>query len=260
MPFINSVFISATFGDLREERSAAIETFANLGILTFSMEMFAANDRNKQDYIKKLIGEADCIALIIGGKYGDYLYPEQKLSFTEWEYGIARDYGKKIMAFVPSNLGDIPLDKTDQDEEKKGRLKEFIKKVKDFPLVCQYKYGDIDGLKQGILNSFHMYGYRDKVLSRYCGIWVSVIPKVHYENQQFEAKSDQWTFYGRGNHVYGGIKRLKPKKNSRIWSFVGMEFGDQLLISFAENDQARRSAGIVIVHKDQEIDEQLSGF
>ena len=68
MPFINSVFLSATFGDLREERSAAIETFANLGILTYTMEMFAANDRNKQEYIRRLIGEADCIALIIGGK------------------------------------------------------------------------------------------------------------------------------------------------------------------------------------------------
>lgn len=261
MPFINSVFLSATFEDLKEERSAAIEIFANLGILTFSMEMFAANDCNKQDYIKRLIGEADCFALIIGGKYGEYLYPQQKLSFTEWEYNIAKDYGKKILAFIPSNPGDISIDKTDQDEEKKGRLEEFIKKVEETPLIFQYKYGDTEGLKRGILNSFHMYGYRDLVLSRYCGIWISTIPMVHYEGQNFETKSDKWVFYGRGNHVYyGNIQRLKPKKNSRIWSFVGMEFGDQLMISFAENDRTRNSAGIVIVHKDQGIDEQLSGF
>lgn len=260
MPFINSVFISATLNDLKEERSAAIETFTELGILTFSMEMFSANYHDKQEVIRKLIGEVDFVALIIGGKYGDYLYPDEKLSFTEWEYNVARRYEKKILAFIPADFNDIPAGKTDQDIEKRERLKEFIKKVEETPLVVKYKHDDIDDLKRAILNSFHMYGYRDKTPSRYCGVWVSSIPKCSSENQFFEAKSDEWTFYGRDSHVYGNIKRLKPKKNARIWSFVGMEFGDQLLISFAENDQTRMSAGVVIVKKDQGYDEQMSGY
>lgn len=260
MPFINSVFLSSTFQDLQKERNAAIEVFTHLGIMPISMELFTADDRNKRYVIERRIGEADYVALIIGGKYGEYLYPEKKLSFIEWEYDIAKSYGKRILAFIPADLDDIPIGKTDQNKEKRKRLEEFIKKVKEVPLIHQYSYGDISGLKQAILNSFHMYGYRDKPLSRYCGIWVSSIKKVSYEDQFFEAKSDEWTFYGREGHVYGGIKRLKPERNSRIWSFVGMEFGDQLLISFTENDQARMSAGIVIVRKDQGVDEQMSGY
>lgn len=260
MPFINSVFISATLNDLKEERSAAIETFTELGILTFTMEMFFSNYRHKQEVIEKFIGEADYVALIIGGKYGEYLVPDEKLSFVEWEYNVARRYEKKILAFIPADFNKIPAGKTDQDIEKKGRLEEFIKKVEKIPLVVKYEYGNIDDLKRAISNSFHMYGFRDKAPSRYCGVWVSIIPEYVCENQQFEAKSDEWTFYGRDSHVYGNIKRLKPKRNARIWSFVGMEFGDQLLISFAENDQTKMSAGVVIMKKDQGYDEQMSGY
>lgn len=263
MPFINSVFLSATMEDLEKERKAAIEIFTNLGVLPVSMEYFTDNGQDKLEIIKKLIGEADYFALIIGGKYGEYLYPKEKLSFTEWEYNIAKQYNKRILAFVPADLGDIPPKKTDQDEkkeERKKRLEEFIKNVKKIPLVSHYRYGDIIDLKQRIQNSFYKYGYRDKSLSRYCGKWISTIKSVSYEQQHFDAKSDEWIFYGRGNHVYGVIKRIEPIDNPRFWSFVGMEFGDQLIISFAENDQMKMSAGIMIVKKAQGIDGQMNGY
>lgn len=265
MPFINSVFLSATLEDLESERQAAIETFVDLGIMPVSMEFFSDNGQDKREVIRKLICEADYYALVIGGKYGKYLNDEEKISFTEWEYNIAKQYGKKILAFIPADLKKIPDEKTDQGElkaEKEIRLKKFIEKVKEIPLVATYAYGNLPELKQKIQRSFHQYGYRDKPLSRYCGTWISDIKKISCANVTHASKSDEWLFYGRDNYVYGTIKRLKPKtkKNYRTWSFVGMEFGDQLILSFAEDDRAKMSAGIVIVQKDQGVDEQMSGY
>lgn len=97
MPFINSVFLSATYRDLIEERKTAIEAFVRVGILPFSMEFFPASYRDKQDFIEKLIFEADFFALIIGGRYGDYLSPKNKISFTEWEYNTAVKYKKRSL-------------------------------------------------------------------------------------------------------------------------------------------------------------------
>jgi hypothetical protein len=49
MPFINSIFLCVTLDDLAEERKAAIDTFISIGILPFSMELFPADYRDKQE-------------------------------------------------------------------------------------------------------------------------------------------------------------------------------------------------------------------
>ena len=260
MPFINSVFLSATFHDLEMERKAAIEAFARVGILPFSMEFFPADYRNKQDFIEKLIYEADFFALIIGGKYGAYLSEENKISFTEWEYDTAVKFNKKIFAFVPSNLDDIPQAKVDKDEEKREKLKKFIDKVRTIPLTRQYKYNDVVGLEKEFIISFSPYGYAGKSLSKYFGTWIATVNRVVHGKRTFPKKVDEWTFLGRSDHLYGTIRRLKSKENDRIWSFVGMAFGDQLMISFSEDNQSKMSAGIMIVSKNYDADDQLSGY
>jgi hypothetical protein len=210
MPFINSVFLSATFGDLKKERKAAIDAFVSIGLLPFSMELFPADYRDKQEYIQNLIIEADFFALIIGGKYGDYL-PDKKISFTEWEYDTASHYKKKILAFIPSDLDSIPSAKTDKNPEKKHQLEEFIKKVQAIPLTCQYDYNKITALKESISKSFTIYSYNDKKQSDYCGVWVSNIDEVvSDDNQKFPNKSDEWTFYGRDKHIYN-YKKIETK-------------------------------------------------
>ncbi len=256
MPFVNSVFLSATYDDLVEERKAAIDAFVDMGILPFSMELFPADYLDKQLYIKQLISEADYFALIIGGKYGEYVSDNEKISFTEWEYKVAKDMDKKILAFLPTDSNLIPIGKTDQDEEKKEHLDNFIKEIKKTPLIRRYVYGNIASLKEVILKSFYKYGYSEKLPSRYCGIWESDIEEVG----KFPAKNDEWTFYGRADNVCGTIRRLRPNSNERIWSFVGIEFGDQLVISFAEDDRTRKSAGVMIVRKEHGEDEKISGY
>lgn len=260
MPFVNSVFLSATFGDLKKEREVAIGEFIDVGILPFSMELFPAHYRDKQEYIKDLIWEADYFALIIGGRYGEYLDPVKKLSFTEWEYDTAVQCQKKIIAFIPADIDAIPGNKTDCDEEKKNRLKSFIKKVEAVPLVSRYDYGNLASLQAAVSKAFSSYGYAKKTISRYCGKWISKINKIDNGNEHYPNKSDEWIFYGRGQYVYGTIRRLQPKKDERTWSFVGMEFGDQLMISFSEDDKTKRSAGILIMKKAYNVDNKMKGF
>ena len=260
MPFINSVFLSATLSDLVKERKAALYVFNSTGILPFSMEAFPADYREKEDFIKKLIFEADYFALIIGGKYGEYLYPREKLSFTEWEYDTAVSYNKKILAFVPRNLDLIPANKTDNDKDKYLRLKKFINKVNKNRITKQYEYNNIPALKEVMFKSFSVFGYTDKSPSDYCGVWISTINEVSDGDDFFPPKSDEWVFYGREQHIYGTIRRLIPDDDCRIWSFVGMEFNGQLYLAFTENNKAKKSAGIVMLEKEHRVDEQMSGF
>ncbi len=256
MPFVNSVFLSATFDDLIEERKAVIDAFIDIGILPFSMELFPADYHDKQEYIEQLISEVDYFALLIGGKYGEYVNEKDKISFTEWEYSVAKKMNKKILAFLPSDINLVPVGRTDKNKEKKKHLENFVKEIRKSPVIHPYIYGDISSLKEAILKSFYKYGYSEKIPSRYCGVWESDIK----ESCGYPAKSDQWTFYGRADRVYGTIKRLKPEHNERIWSFVGIEFGDQLLVSFAEDDRTRKSAGVMIVRKESGEDEKISGY
>ena len=146
----------------------------------------------------------------------------------------------------------------DNEEEKRKSLEKFINKVSQIPLTRQYN--SVNDLEKEFFISFSQYGYARKTLSKYCGIWVTEIREVLHENNYFEAKSDEWIFYGRDDYVYGTIRRLKPKQNDRIWSFVGMEFGDQLVISFTEDDRTRKSAGVMIVRRAIDFDDKMTGF
>lgn len=255
MPYIKSVFISGRFTDLQTERSAIIKSLVNLGLMPITMEQFHADYRDKESYIEERIREADFFAVIIGNTYGDYKSQREKISFTEWEYDLAQKYGKKTMAFVCSEDSNESM--YDVDAEKAKHLKDFKDKVMAVPLVGKFRYGDIRSLELEVTNAFKEYGYIDKSRSRYSGLWVSEISPV---NQLYPYKSDEWTFYGKNGYVFGTIRRLLPKKDHRHWEFTGLEFGDQLLVSFAEIDKTTISAGIVLVRKDTSVNGILKGF
>ncbi len=255
MPYVNSVFLSGRYEDLVEERKGAIEVFVNLGLLPITMEQFCADYHKKLAYIEERICEADYFALIIGSTYGEYLDEENKLSFTEWEYNVAIKHGKKILAFICRNADKPPV-KADLDNQKVECLNAFIKKVEETPIVGFFQYGNIASLKFAITNAFRNYGYHGKDPTKYSGVWISDIKKV----SSYPHKSDKWTFYGKGSHVFGTIERVCPRSNKRNWSFTGIEFGDQLLVSFAELDAMQASAGIMIVQKIPNMDAVLQGF
>lgn len=257
MPYINTVFISGRFTDLIEERKAVIRSLVNLGIMPITMEQFHADYRDKDDYISERIQEADYIAVIIGKTYGENKDKEE-ISYTEWEYDLACKLGKKIMAFVCDESPD--KSRTDVDLERASKLEKFKAKVMAVPMVSKFNYGDISSLEIEVTNAFKEYGYNDKANSRYSGVWISEISPVSSDIKSYPSKSDEWVFHGKNDYVFGSVNRLRPRNDHRHWKFTGLEFGDQLLISFAEIDVATISAGIMIVKKDPIADAKLHGF
>lgn len=255
MPYVNSVFLSGTYKDLVEERKAAIEAFVNLGMLPITMEQFCADYHDKLEYIEKCICEADYFALIIGLTYGEYLDEAKKLSFTEWEYNVAIKHKKKILAFVCTDV-DKRHGSGDFDKEREQCLKNFKIKVQESPMVSFFKYGDTLSLGLEITRAFEGCGYHGEKPTKYYGTWISKIEEI----SSYPQKSDRWTFYGKGGHVFGTIERKRPRANKRNWNFTGMEFGDQLFVSFTEIDKMQASAGIMIVQKVPNMDAVLQGF
>ena len=52
----------------------------------------------------------------------------------------------------------------------------------------------------------------------------------------------------------------QDKRDKRVWTFSGTVFSDQLVISFAEDNTAKKSAGVMLVRKQASKDNWLSGF
>lgn len=86
------VFISSTYKDLINERQAAVEAILNAGHIPAGMELFKAGDQTQKEIIREWIEESDVYLLILGARYGS-VDPESNISYTEWEYNLARKLG-----------------------------------------------------------------------------------------------------------------------------------------------------------------------
>lgn len=131
------VFVSSTFIDLQEERQDTIHTILDLQHIPAGMELFPATDMEQLDYIKRIIDGCDYYVLIIGGRYGS-LDPEG-ISYTEREYDYAVEAGKFVIAFIHSDVGDIPSKFVDVEEGQRQALEQFRDKVGRGRLVRFWK-------------------------------------------------------------------------------------------------------------------------
>ena len=260
MAVINTVFVSSTLSDLKEERSALRDGLLKVGCLPVGMEDFPASGTNKWAYIKDLISECDFYSLILGVRYGSTFERRGKIiSYTEWEFREALKLKKPVLAFMPLKPDYTDKNKIDVEKKLKSNLDEFKNLVEKNNTLLGY-YKDSAHLKELVISSFGKNGYLNKPRSAYSGIWVSEIPEVIYNGTTYEKKSDEWTFFGRENYIYGTIKRLIPATDKRGWTFSGWVFNDQILISFSENDIAKRSAGVMLVRKDVTKGHWIEGF
>ena len=92
------VFVSSTYEDLKEERSAVIETILKLDQIPIGMEMFNAGDEEQWELIKRTIDNSDYYLVIIGERYGSIA--NDGLSYTEKEYDYAVESGKPVLTFI----------------------------------------------------------------------------------------------------------------------------------------------------------------
>ncbi|MFQ6549284.1 DUF4062 domain-containing protein [Aestuariibius sp. 2305UL40-4] len=127
------VFVSSTFRDLMDERQDAIRNILDLKHIPAGMELFPAADINQLDYIKKVIDECDYYLLIMGGRYGSI--DSEGISYTEREYDYAVETGKVVIAFVHSDPSQIPVGKSDIDQNILNALDTFRTKVMSGRLV-----------------------------------------------------------------------------------------------------------------------------
>lgn len=123
----HQVFISSTFGDLKEERAEIIQALLELDCFPAGMELFPAATAAAWDLIKGVIDDSDYYCLIIAGRYGSI--GDDGIGFTEKEYDYAMSQGKPVMAFLHAEPGSIVASKTEKTEEGRIRLEKFRKKI-----------------------------------------------------------------------------------------------------------------------------------
>lgn len=121
------VFVSSTYEDLREERQQATQAILEMGHFPAGMELFPASDQSQADLIRRVVSESDYYILILAGRYGST--DVTGLSYTEMEYDWAVDLGVPVLAFVRRNIEEVPAKWTEQNPEKRERLKAFRAKV-----------------------------------------------------------------------------------------------------------------------------------
>lgn len=123
----HQVFISSTYGDLKEERAEIIQALLELDCIPAGMELFPAATAAAWDLIKGVIDDSDYYCLVIAGRYGSV--DAGGISYTEKEYDYAVSQGKPVMAFFHAEPGTISSSKTEKTEQGQKRLEQFRKKV-----------------------------------------------------------------------------------------------------------------------------------
>jgi hypothetical protein len=139
------VFLSSTYGDLKDERQKVIQTLMEMDCIPSGMELFPAADEEQWEFIKKVIDDCDYYLLIIGGRYGSTT--AEGISYTEKEYDYAIDRGLKVIAFLHEDPDTIPSGKTDKNPALAEKLAQFRAKVQQNRLIRSWKTaGELPGL------------------------------------------------------------------------------------------------------------------
>ena len=144
------VFVSSTYEDLKEERIAVMRTLVSMGCLPVGMELSPASNNTQQAEIQNLITTCDYYVLVMAGRYGSII-PDGTISYTEWEYELAKHAGIPILAFLHEDINKLPHGKVDT---KQKQLQKFRKKVD----AERYRktWGNKDELAREVMNSLHL--------------------------------------------------------------------------------------------------------
>lgn len=126
------VFVSSTYTDLADERSAVIQAILGLDHLPAGMEMFPSADEDQWELIKQVIDQSDYYVVVVAGRYGSVT--ADGISFTEKEYDYAVESGIPVLGFVHKEPQNIPVKDTDADPAAQKKLAEFRSKVQGKPV------------------------------------------------------------------------------------------------------------------------------
>lgn len=185
------VFISSTFKDLSDERQDTLKSVLDMGHIPSGMEIFPAVDIEQFEYIKKIIDECDYYVLIVAARYGSV--DQAGMSYTEKEYRYAVSQKKTVLAFIHNDLGNIPTNKTDREQQLQEKLTAFRQDIAKNRLV-QF-WSAREDLKAKVIISLH------KAISEYPAIgWMranvaasedllSQINQLRVENEELRSRN-----------------------------------------------------------------------
>src|SRR5258708_30985148 len=109
------VFVSSTYGDLRDERQEVMQALLELDCIPAGMELFPAADEDQWSLIKRVIDDCDYYLVIVGGRYGTV--DAEGISYTEKEYDYAVAQNIPVLGFVHAEPGKIPASNTELEPE-----------------------------------------------------------------------------------------------------------------------------------------------
>lgn len=162
-----------------------------MGHIPSGMEIFPAADVEQFEYIKKIIDECDYYVLIVAARYGSL--DAAGVGFTEKEYHYAVSQKKTVLAFIHNDVGNIPTNKTDADQDLQQKLVAFRKEVGKNRLVQLWTARE--ELKSKVIVSLH------KAISEYPAIgWMrasaaasedllSQINQLRLENEELRSRT-----------------------------------------------------------------------
>lgn len=125
-----SVFISSTFEDLKEERSAVLRAILQHGHFPLGMEMWGAADEQQWQIIQRQIDVADYYVVIVAHRYGSL--SDSGVSWTEREYDYAVEKCVPVLGFVQKG-GTWPTEFVDKDQSAEW-LNRFRAKIQSKPV------------------------------------------------------------------------------------------------------------------------------
>jgi len=115
-----SIYVSSTFEDLKECRSALNAALRQMGYEVQCMEDYLATDQRTVDRCLKDVDQCDFYVGIFAKRYG-WIPPGEPASITELEYRRAREREKVCLLFLLEKNAQWPLQYVDSDTAKANR-------------------------------------------------------------------------------------------------------------------------------------------
>ena len=106
------VFLSSTFSDLKEYRTAAVSTLRRFGFVPVTFETLGTIDEAPAAASARALAEADIVVFLVAHRYG-YIAPGSDKSIIEIEYDEAVAHNKPVLVFLLSNDHPWPPDQID---------------------------------------------------------------------------------------------------------------------------------------------------
>jgi hypothetical protein len=149
-----SIYVSSTYQDLAQYRSAVFEAVRRLKHVPVGMEDYSSGSQPPLEKCLSDVRESQAYIGIIGWKYGS-LPPGQDFSFTELEYRQAIDIGIPRFVFICSENWPQTLRDTDI-----ARIESFRTSIKEAQVVRTF--GTVEQLKFEVVSSLShwMPGYQ----------------------------------------------------------------------------------------------------